>query len=159
MASSAAHLDSASLQLLVLLFETAELCLEFLDLGVVLVLDAEVVHLDLNVTDLGAQAVLLLLVAHDCVKHAFEVLDLIVNLLYQLVLGLLEHSIFNLNIYLLDLLHQSDCAFSHTLDLIKDPTYLPVLALQVLYETIDSLEVLIAVDVLGHRVPLFLHEL
>ena len=146
-------------QLIILLEQGVQLVLELLDLRLVLVLDAEVVHLDLNVTNLSAQAVLLLLVAHNRVKHAFQVLDLVVDFLDQLVLCLLVHSIFDLDIHLLDLLHQSDSAFTNTFDLVKDSAYLAILALEVLNEPIDALEVLVAVDVLGHCVPLLLHIL
>ena len=67
---SLASLGGPGLQLYVLLHQCVQLALELLDLYTVLVLDTEVVHLDLNVADLGAQAVLFLLVAHNRVEHA-----------------------------------------------------------------------------------------
>jgi len=73
--------------------------LQLFDLGTVLVLDTEVIHLDLNVADLSFKTITLLLVADDRIKHALQVLDLIVDFLDQLVLRLLEDGIFNLHIY------------------------------------------------------------
>ena len=100
-----------------------------------------------------------MLVADNSVKHAFQILDLVVYLLDELVFRFLEDSVFHLDIDSLDLPHQADCALPNALNLVKDATDLAILSLKVFDQAIDALEVLIAVNVLRHRVPFLLHVL
>lgn len=128
-----------SLKLLVLSQDGVQLSLELVDLAHVLVLDPEVIHLDLDVSHLRPKLVLLLLVANDRVKHALKTLDLVVDLLDELVLRLLEHSLLDFNIDGLDLLNQVNGALSDRLNLFEDALYLSILTLQVLDQHVDSL--------------------
>ena len=86
-------------------------------------------------------------------------MDLIVNFLYKLILSLLKDSILNLSINLLDLLDQRDCALSNSFDLIQDASNFTILAFQVLDQSIDTLQVLVPVDILWRGRPFLLHEL
>jgi len=89
----------------ILVEEDVQLALKLVNLSHVLVLDPKVIHLDLNVTDLSAQLVLLLFVGDDSVEHTFQVLNFIIDLLDQLVLSLLENGVFNFHINFADLLN------------------------------------------------------
>ena len=148
-----------SLKLLVLSQDSVQLRLELVNLAHVLVLDPKVVHLDLDVSHLRPQLVLLLLVADDSVKHALKALDLVVDLLDELVLRLLEHSLLDFDIDSLNLLDQVNGALSDCLDFFEDALYLPILTLQVLNQHIDSLQVLVSIDIFRHGSQLLLHIL
>lgn len=147
------------LQLIVPLLQSVQLHLELIDLCHILVLDAEVVHLDLDVADLSRQFVLLLLTTNNCVKDALQTLDLIVDLLDLLVLSVFEDGIFDFNINVSDLLYKRQGALADRFDLIEDTSDLFVLALQVFDQAIDAAKVLVPVHILGHRRPLLLHVL
>lgn len=141
-----------------MLLKCAELNPKLFDLSHVFVLDAEVVHLDLDVANLGPHLVLFLLVAYDRVEHTLQILNFIVNLLHQLVLSLLENGIFHIDVDLLDLLNDANSAIAHIFDIFEDRPNLRVLHLHVFNEAIDLLQVLVAVHVLWHGLPLILHK-
>ena len=84
---------SPALEIAILLVKIVQLSLQLLNLCHVLVLDPEIVHFDLDVADLRAKLVLFLRIADDGVEHTLEVLDLVIDLLDLLVLGLFEDSL------------------------------------------------------------------
>ena len=151
--------DYLVLILLVLLEKSVKLVLKLFNLSHVLVLDSKVIHFDLDISNLSSHLVLLLLIAHNRVKHAFEVLDLIVDLLDELVLGLLKDSFLNFDIHLSYLLDQGDRALTNLLDFFEDSSNLAILTFQILDKPIYALQILISIDIFRHLCPLILHEL
>ena len=126
---SPASLTGTGLQSGILLLDLIQLSFELVDLGHVLVLDPEVVHLDLNVADLSTKLVLLLSIADDSIEHSLEVLHFVVDLLDLLIFRLFEDSLLDLVVNLLDFFNGLDRGFSHFLDLLEQVLDLPVLAL------------------------------
>jgi len=137
-----------------------EFLLELVDLSHVLVLDPKVAHLDLDVVDLRAQFVFFLHSRDQHVEILLERLDFLVDVFCNLVLrGVLEHGFFDNLVYLLYLGSDADRAPLQVLDLFDDFLDAGVLALDLLDDLVNALEILVAVDVFGNLVPLLLHEL
>ena len=119
--------------------ESVQLALQLFNLRHILVLNPEVVHLDLDGADLSTELVLLLGVANDRVEHAFQILDLVIDLLNLLVFRLLEDRLLHLYINFLDFVDELDRGLSHILDLLQQAPNFIILALHILDKNIDAL--------------------
>ena len=149
-----------SLESHVLLLDGGEVLLELIDLLHVLVLYSEVLQLRLHLTNAVLQLVLLLDIHDELIEVLFQADDLLVDAHRDLVfLGLVEDELLDISVKALDTLDNALCVTLDLTDLIKNALDLSLLGLEVDDDLIDTLQVLISVEILGHLRKFSLHVL
>ena len=137
-----------------------QLLLQLSDLTHPFVFDPEVLNLVLHIVDLILEFVLLLDLRNQLIKVAFESHDFFVDAGRDFVLlSVSKNDVFQLLVFLLDLLHRLLSLILYILDLLQDLLDLFILLLERSNNLRDPLRELTSIDILGHRVPLLLHVL
>jgi hypothetical protein len=149
--------SSLGLELCILFLKLGQLVLELLHLLLVLVLDSEVIHLHGDITHLSLQLVLFLTVGNNRIKLALESLELLIDFLGHLFLGIFVDDLFHFRIHLSNLLNNVDSLGTNLFDVIKNGSNVAILRLEILNGLIDSLQILIPIDILWRILPLILH--
>jgi len=151
---------SLALHLIVLLHDSIEFILKFVDFALVLVLDLEVLHLSLHIVSVLSKLILLLNTLNKIIKVTLQSNDLLVDILGKFVLlSILKNNVFQLDIEFLNPAHHLSGLLLDGLNFQQNGLDFIVLHLQAANDLPDSLSVLVPIDVFRHRVPLLLHEL
>ena len=142
---------------LILWLDSIEILNKFFNLHSVFVLYSEVLRFGLNLPYLCLHLVLFLNISCELIEIFFEINDLLVYFFGNLIfLGLIEDVFFNLGINCFYFFNQIFCLLLNIFDFGKNILDFNFLCFQIRDNFIDSLQILISIDILWLFIPLAL---
>ena len=148
------------LQPRILVHDILKLSFEFVDFLHALVLDSEVFQLQLHISNLSLQLILLLNRSDQLIKIAFQRMHFLVDRSGHLVLlSIFKHDLFKLSVNFLNFLSRLLSFLLDLGDFTNDLLDFSVLSFQRPDDLGDALGELVAMHVLRHGFPLLFHEL